>query len=179
MSEIQRSNEGTIKANPEIQRAAHERLRQLQPNGERQHNRHEATEAAREQIKKAEHVRPKAEAAPTSEPVHQEILTKASNYRHTMISLRHRMKPGAKAFSSFIHAPSVEAVSEVAGKTVLRPSVSLGATTTAVLFTGFMYFFARYYGYTFHGSEVWISLILGGIIGLVLEGAIKALRRRP
>jgi hypothetical protein len=178
VSEQLRPQERGAETNHEIQRAAHERLRQLSPSAERENNRQDATESAREKIRKVEQVRPAAEAAKDHEPAHRGILTKAVNYRHTMISLRHQMKPTARAFSSFIHAPAVEAASDFAGKTVLRPSVTLGATTTAMLLVGFFYFYARYYGFGLHGSEFWITLIVGGIIGLIVEVLGKALRHR-
>ncbi len=162
----------------EIERAAAERLRQLERRGEQSENRNEAVESAREQIRQAELVRPAAEAAPAEPaPAAPKILTKAANYRHTMISLRHRMKPAAQTFSKFIHTPAVENTSEFVGKTVLRPSVTLGATTTAVLITGFLYEYARHYGFVLQGSTIWLTLLAGGVIGIALEGLWRLIRR--
>lgn len=177
MSEHLRNSESTPRPSAEIEKAAAERLRQLEKSPEQRIDKQEQVQAAREQIRTAEQVRPQAEAAAAPEPTYGGVLTRAANYRHTMISLRHRMKPGARAFSKVIHAPVVEATSEVVGKTVLRPSVSLGATTTAVLLTGFVYLYARHYGFLLRGSEIWITLILGGVIGLVIEGIYKSTRR--
>ncbi|HUC86752.1 MAG TPA: hypothetical protein VMR75_00285, partial [Candidatus Saccharimonadales bacterium] len=105
------------------------------------------------------------------------ILTKAANYRQTMVSLRHRMKPAARTFSKIIHTPSIEAASEVVGKTILRPSATLGATTTAVLFTGFLYIYARHYGFVLRGSGIWITLLLGAVVGLAVEVLYRMMRR--
>jgi hypothetical protein len=163
---------------PELEQLAAERLRGLERGNEHQTGRrHEALESAREKLKQVEQVRPAVEAAPIAEPVTQRLLTKAENYRQTMLTLRHRMKPAARSFSKLIHAPVIESASEVVGKTVLRPSVSLGATSTAVVLTGFIYLYARYYGFELRGSEIWLTLIVGAILGLVGEGAYKALRR--
>jgi hypothetical protein len=167
------------KSQGELEKLAVERLKGLEQEHQEQHeNRHEQLEKAREQLRMAEEARPPAETSPKAEPTsHRPVLTKAINYRQTMVSLRHRMKPAQRQFSVIIHNPAIEAVSEVVGKTVLRPSVSLGATTTAVLFAGTVYFSARHYGFVMKGSEVWIALVIGGIVGLVVEGGYKLLRR--
>lgn len=158
----------------EIELAAAERLRRIEKSSERNENRNQSVEAAREKIARAETPNP-YEAALKPEPA--PVLTKAVSYRHTMMSLQNRLRPARRRFSKFIHAPAVEAASEAVGKTILRPSISLGATTTAVLFTGFLYFSARYYGFELRGSEIWISLLLGAVIGLALEFIYKLIKR--
>lgn len=160
--------------NGEIEKAAAERLRSIEKSSERPKPRHESVEVAREQISKAETPNP-YEAATKAEP--KTVVTREASYRHTVMSIQHRLKPASRKFSKFIHHPMVDATSEVLGKTVLRPSVSLGATTTAVLFTGFLYLTARTYGFELRGSEIWISLLLGGVIGLLVEFIFKLLRR--
>jgi len=172
------SHERQPKPAPELERVAAERLRSLKERSEQEPgHQNEALEAAREQLKRTEQVHPQVEAAPTAQPVIHHVLTKAENYRQTMLTLRHRMKPTARAFSKLIHAPAVETASEVVGRTVLRPSISLGATSTAVLLTGFIYLYASYYGFELRGSEIWLTLIVGAIIGLLGEGVYKTFRR--
>jgi hypothetical protein len=163
----------------EIERLASERLKNLEHGSEQLETKSVSVEKAREQLRQAEQVRPAAEAASTAEPAAAapKVLTKTANFRHTMTSLQHRMKPAARSFSKFIHTPTVESVSEVAGKTVLRPSVTLGATTTAVLVAGFLYFFDRHYGFVLRGSEIWLTLLLGAVVGLIIEGLGRLLRR--
>ena len=163
---------------PELEKVASERLRSLERSSEHEAgHKQEALEAAREQLKQVEPEQSPIETAAVAEPVMHRVLTKTENYRQTMITLRHRMKPAARSFSKVIHAPAVEAASEVVGKTVLRPSVSLGATTTALLLTGFIYLYARAYGFELRGSEIWLTLIVGAIIGLLGEGVYKTYRR--
>jgi len=177
--EHQKPHESEPRSQNELEKLAVERLKNIeQEHGEQRQNRSEHIDKAREQLKVAEETRPAAEAPPNAEPVHRPVLTRAINYRQTMVSLRHRMKPAARQFSTIIHNPAVEATSEFVGKTVLRPSVSLGATTTAVLVAGVVYFNARHYGFSMKGSEIWIALLIGGIIGLIIEGLYKLLRRK-
>lgn len=177
MSEHLSPTEHQPQPKADLERMAAERLREISRSGEHQPAQHEALAAAREQVQRVEPAPAPAETAKVAEPATFHILTKVENYRQTMVSLRHRMKPAARSFSKLVHAPMVEATSEVVGKTVLRPSISLGATTTAVLLTGFMYFYARYYGFELRGSEIWLTLIVGAVIGLLGEAVYKAARR--
>ncbi|HSX41432.1 MAG TPA: hypothetical protein VLF21_02255 [Candidatus Saccharimonadales bacterium] len=159
----------------EIEQAAAERLKHIEKSAERHEHKAESVETARERIHHVE-VTPNPYEAVKKEPT--AVLTKQASFDHTLRSLRHRMSPSARAFSQFIHQPTVEALSDVAGKTILRPSVTIGATTLAVLFSGFVYFSARHYGFELRGSEIWISLLAGGLLGLIIEFILNMHRRR-
>lgn len=163
----------------ELQEAAAERLKKLETRAETSENKAEQVDAAREKLRQLERTPSAHEAAPKAEPTptYQGVLTKAANYRHTMASLQHRMKPAARRFSKFIHRPTVENVSEALGKTVLRPSVSLGAVSVAVVTVGFVYLSSRHYGFVMQGSVLWISLLAGGILGLIVEGVYRLIKR--
>jgi hypothetical protein len=164
-----RSSEST----PEISAAELEhKLEQLSNKPE-----HESTEGskvkqaemAREAIAKVEPVSKRSEqeaAAPTHHPTK---IDKQSAYSDTMRSMRRRLKPAGRAFSKVIHNPVIEKASEVAAATVFRPSVTLGATATALLITGGLYLTARHYGFAISGSEFIFSLIIGGIAGFLIE----------
>ena len=158
-----------LEARPEV--ASPERTHENK--AEREHE----VEAAREVIDRqaepapSEHeTRPKPAAAPTR-------LDLDRAYRETLGSLQRHLKPASRAFSRVIHNPAVEQTSEVVGKTVARPSVTLGATSTALVVGLAAYITAKRYGFTLSGSELILSLIVGGLIGIVLELIIKALRR--
>jgi membrane-bound ClpP family serine protease len=167
------------KGSTELERSAAERIKQLEHLPERTLDRQRSVEIARQQLEKAEQMVSHAqEAAPrVAQAIQRPLMTQATNFKQTMTSLQHRMKPGARRFSRIIHRPSVEAASEVIGKTVLRPSVSIGATTCAVLVTGVIYLYARSYGFQLQGSEIWISLIIGGILGLLIEALYRSIQK--
>lgn len=116
-------------------------------------------------------IKPRAAYHPTK-------LDKEAAYNDTMRSLRRRLKPASRAFSQVIHAPVIEKASEVAAATVFRPSVTLGATLTALIIGGSAYLTARTYGFILSGSEFILSLLAGGIIGLAVEMLGKLIRRR-
>ncbi len=164
--------------NTELERAGAERLRQIERSAEHpEHSRkHEAVESAREQLSKVEEAPAAAEHQVAPRPISPSGLSRRISYEHTMKSLQRKLSPASRAFSKTIHAPAVEAMSEAAGKTVLRPSVTLGATTTAILIELFLYLSARQYGFQLRGGELWLALLLGGVIGLFIEGIIRTIR---
>lgn len=140
----------------------------------------ERADAARETIRQHEQTpepADQAEAAPTK-PTQHPLLNPRLNYAHTLSSLQRHLAPASRRFSQIIHTPIIEKTSEAMERTVARPSVVLGATWTALIVGGLFYFTARYFGYTLSGSEMLFSFIIGAILGLMLEGIMRALRRR-
>lgn len=163
----------------ELEQAAKERLEQLRQGAENaEHDQEKRAEAAREKIE-LHTADPAPAAEKESAPSRPAaLLDPILNYKDTLKSLQSRLKPAGRRFSQVIHQPTVEKVSDALGKTVMRPSVSLGAVATAVIVESFFYFTARHYGYVLSGSEVLLALLVGGLIGLFLEGVLKGARRR-
>lgn len=93
-----------------------------------------------------------------------------SNYNETLTSLQNRMTPASKTFSKFIHSPAVEKTSEILEDTVMRPSVVMGTTWTALTVGVVFYATARVYGFKLSGSEMLLALLGGAVLGLVMEG---------
>jgi hypothetical protein len=118
--------------------------------------------------------RQEAEAAPRKISGRERM----AHYRETMNSLQRRLSPAGRKFSQFIHAPTIERASEALEKTVMRPSVTMGASVTALIIGGLFYFTARHYGFALSGSEFVLSVIVGGILGLVIELIWKLFTRR-
>lgn len=140
----------------------------------------EKAERARETIRKTETAetaeQPAFEEHAPAEPKARH-LDRHTSYRHTLASLRRHLSPASRRFSQLIHNPIVDKTSELVGNTVMRPSVTLGATATALVAGGFVYFAARHYGYALHGSEILFALLVGGILGAVIEALTKLVRR--
>jgi hypothetical protein len=133
-------------------------------------------ESARRAVEQAPQPQPKGEHE--SRAVHHATkLDKESAYWDTLRSVQRHLKPASRQFSKVIHTPVVERTSEIVGATVARPSVTLGATTTALFVGAFLYISARAYGFTLSGSEILLSLIVGGVLGLVVEFVGKVFRR--
>jgi hypothetical protein len=133
-------------------------------------------EAAREVINKPE-VPTETPVIETERPSLGHRISHAVNFEHTMKSLQGRLSPASRSFSKVIHSPVVEKTSETLEKTVMRPSVLNGALWTAVIVQAVLYFTARYYGFSLSGSEIIISLLAGGLLGVVLEGIWRSIKR--
>jgi len=177
-------------AHPERSESKHEGLAEVgreQLEAHRKHSAEKGTEdnqdrleAAREIINKSDEPAPEPE--PTPEPAapkpHIPFIDHKQVYADTMRSVQKRLTPVSRSFSKVIHAPLVEKTSEVLENTVARPSVTLGATLTALCVGSIFYLTAYHYGYMLSGSELLFSFIVGALIGIVIEGVWRILLRR-
>ncbi|HSX14348.1 MAG TPA: hypothetical protein VLE72_00340 [Candidatus Saccharimonadales bacterium] len=136
-------------------------------------------EAARQSLeretKSVDTLKPKEAEPAKKEPTG---LDRKAAYADTMATLQRHLPTFSRGFSKVIHNPVIDKTSEVVGSTVLRPSITLGATSTALLVGGFTYFLAKHYGYSLSGSAMLLSLVIGGLIGLLIEGLSKLFRRK-
>lgn len=100
-------------------------------------------------------------------PPNKELKTIAlSNY---LSDIRSHLSSGSKTLSKFIHKPTINAISEVSGKTIVRP--------TAILFGGLfmfigsaLYLYATYHTNARYNFLVALFLFFGGFMaGIVIE----------
>lgn len=143
---------------------------------EHSNNHHEA-ERARHEVH--ENAKSAAEYTPTqNEQVHVDEFyskdTKEHAFNTTMHHVRSKMKKSERVFSSFIHNPVVEKTSELAGKTIARPSGMMGATIAAFIGLLSVYSIAKYAGFRLSGSEMPFLLLIGFATGLFAEWIYKA-----
>lgn len=153
-----------------------ERAKDLQQTPEKAEQHKEQLELAREKIEQA----PQPEATEAEKPKPRprvDNVDKQVSYNYTMQTLHRHMPTLTRNFSKFIHTPSVEKVSDVASVTVFRPSVTLGATTTAFIVGAVLYISAKQYGYYLPGSQFIIAIIVGGLLGAVIELSYKTYRK--
>jgi len=118
---------------------------------------------------------------PAKEPTAKRTLTgldRKQAYAETMASIQRHLPTVSRGFSKVINNSTVEKTSEAVGKTVMRPSVTLGATTTALLVGAFTYWLGKHYGYAVSGSTLLLSLVVGAIFGVVIEMIAKLFKRR-
>lgn len=161
----------------ELAEAAGEALKRIEQTAEVVgENAAEKLEAAREAIEKQAEVPVPSTEKEAPKKHHPTRLDKNASYWQTVHAMQRRLKPASRKFSKFIHNPSVEGASEIVGKTVLRPSVALGATSTALIVGAFFYLTAHRYGFVLSGSEFIVSMLVGGILGAILEFSAKTIR---
>lgn len=160
----------------EIERAAAERLGELEQTPETSESKPEQIESARQAIEQQPELQSN-QAERENMPQRPSGLDRLISYRDTMLSLQRRLQPAQRTFSKFIHSPGVDKASEVVGNTVMRPSVTTGATLTALTVGLFFYIVAKRYGFVLSGSEFILSLLIGGLLGLAVEFIIKTTRK--
>jgi hypothetical protein len=111
-----------------------------------------------------------AKVADNINPEEIKPLNQDDTYNETLASLQNRMSPSSKAFSKLIHNPAVEHTSSILESTIMRPSVVMGTTWTALIVGVIFYVTARVYGFKLSGSEMLLALLGGAVLGLALEG---------
>lgn len=138
----------------------------------------QVTEARAEVAKAAkEVVIPEPEAEPKATHINRSTQKKTA-YAQTMRRITQSLpRPAARVFSKLIHQPVIERVSEISGKTIFRPSLTLGMSLGALLGGSTFYVMAERYGFSLSGSEFMVSALLGGVAGLVFETTAVLLRK--
>lgn len=101
---------------------------------------------------------------------------KKLTYKNTVKQIQKRMSAPSRAFSKVIHNPVIDKASEVSGKTLARPSGVLGGGIAVVLGLSVSYYSARNAGFELSGSEfIWL-LIVGFVLGIIIEWIIKSIK---
>lgn len=156
------------------------KLAEHEAKAEKQPNVHQLRSKIEKAALSSEEVRAKAEHAKPHRPKKDEYVsreTKKLVYQRTLLTVRRRLSPMARATSKIIHRPAVEVLSEAAGKTVARPSGLLGGGLVAFTGTAAYYYVTRHYGYPYRPSVFLFLLVAGFLIGWFLEGILKTFRR--
>ena len=110
---------------------------------------------------------------PSSVVIDRNLKKKA--YKKELHRVQTHLPKTQRAFSKVIHSRGVEAVSEVTGKTVARPSGLLGGGIVAFVGTLGLVLISRHYGYSYN-FFVFIALLVGGFfLGLIIELVVRGL----
>lgn len=133
----------------------------------------DARREALERASKAEREQKNAELSQEKSPAERRgprtKHERDASYNATMLEVRSQMSAPSRAFSTFIHNPTVEKVSDVVGGTVARPNAILAGAVTSFILTLVIYLVARYYGYLLSGTETIAAFVLGWILGNVFD----------
>lgn len=92
-----------------------------------------------------------------------------ASYDRTMREVKSHMSAPSRAFSTVIHNPIVEKVSDTVGGTIARPNAILSGAVFAFLFTLGIYLIARFNGYPLSGTETMASFAAGWLVGLIFD----------
>ena len=100
------------------------------------------------------------------------------SFLSTMGAIRQDMTVRQRAFSLVIHNKIMERASDIADRTVARPSIMLGAFLVSAVGSFIVYVIAKHNGYAIDSHFVIVALMLAGaIVGLVTELLFKTYRR--
>ena len=102
---------------------------------------------------------------------------KAQTLRTTLKETRKKLSPTQKALSKVIHQPQVDAISNLTGKTIARPSGILFGGLFAFVGSGLYLFYSYHYHFAYKYIAFSIFFVGGFIIGLLLELINKLFRR--
>lgn len=128
----------------------------------------EALELASSSEKVAEKKSEKAEETPEKRKKISK-KDKEAAVEKTLKTIQSEMSAPARNFSKLIHAKPVEAVSEVAGKTIARPNALLfGGLSACILVLG-TYLVAKHFGYPLSGGESFVAFCFGWIVGIIID----------
>lgn len=92
-------------------------------------------------------------------------------------SIQRKESAPARALSKVIHQPAIRATSEVAGKTISRPSGLLGGGIVAFVGTSVYLYLAYYIGFTYQPTVFLVLLVAGFAAGIVVEYALRLVKR--
>jgi len=131
--------------------------------------------AEKEAISGKEQAPSGSEKKSSKEPVHRSH--KKMTYRATMRRVESKLPTYQRTFSKVINNDTVDKVSNIASKTVARPSGLLGGGAVTFIALLVITFYASRYGWEVSGSEFIVFVFAGWATGLVLEGLLKLVRR--
>lgn len=103
---------------------------------------------------------------------------KKAVYKKEISKAQAQLSRGSRAFSKVIHNTAVEKVSDAAGKTVFRPSALIGGAVTGLVLGILVYIVARYYGYAIPGLFLSLLLVVGAVLGVIVEFVVGLFRRK-
>lgn len=167
--------------NPEAEKLSREKLEKLLEKAEKAPDTDDKTiEKLRETVEHEAKTKEKAEThvqRHETTPSRIDKSVKKQAYQKTIKDVQHKLPRGQRAFSKFIHQPTVEKISEVGSKTVARPSALLSSGFFALIGTTLLVWMSRHYGFAYNYFMFVVFLIGGFILGLILEFLWRGLRK--
>lgn len=175
--------------NGETPRELKERIEALQHKAES-----EANKSKHEHRDNLEHIRSKVESTAQSKHEHKAAHhqekaederpafvnkeLKSIAYRRTLKRTQNKLPAPERAFSKLIHNPAIETISEVASKTVARPSGILLGGIFASIGSLIFVWVSKHYGYEYNYLLLILFFVGGFFVGLAVELGLKLAQRK-
>ena len=111
-----------------------------------------------------------ADHAPAAPP---SSFIKKETAKQGLKSVQRQETKSERALSKVIHQPAVQATSEVAAKTITRPSGILGGGVVAFLGGSVYLYLAYHIGFVYQPTVFLVLSLVGFVVGLILELLIR------
>ncbi len=102
---------------------------------------------------------------------------KQQAYRRTIKKAQSHLRGPEKSFSKAIHNPTVERVSDVAAKTIARPSGFLLGSICAFIASSIILYISKRSGFTYNYLLFVIVFAGGYVVGVIIELALRPFRK--
>lgn len=116
------------------------------------------------------------------EPAGHDVAThqaiKKESYNSLLKTTRQHLPTITRQFSKVIHEKHVEAISNIGGQTVARPSGLLGGGLGALAGSITLLYYSKYYGFRYNYSFFLVTFLAGFLVGLVVELIVRLLKKR-
>lgn len=113
-------------------------------------------------------------------PVFVNKQLKDMAYSRAMTRVRKKLSLPSRAFSKVMHSKLLDKPSEIAEKTIARPSGMLGGATFAALGSILLLWITKHNGYSYNYLVVLILFAIGLLVGLLTEVFIRLIKKaRP
>ncbi len=99
-------------------------------------------------------------------------------YRRTLKRAQNKLPAPVRAFSKIVHNPTVDAASEITGKTIARPSGVLAGGIFAFLGSSLFLYITKHYGYEYNYLLFALFFVGGFFAGLLLELGLRLSNRK-
>lgn len=177
------SNQEAFNDSPD---AARERLEQLQAAGREAAEKHEHkdVESLHEDVKDKAKLATETNVEDTAPNgghmamVGTQKELKKQSYDRTMKQVRSKLPAAERGLSKVIHQPLVNSISEVSGKTALRPSGVLGGSICAFLGSLGLLYVSKHYGFTYNYLMLFLFFVGGFFVGLLIEAVCRLVFRK-
>ncbi len=101
------------------------------------------------------------------------LLDSHSGSKRLIKSAQKQLSAPERQFSKLVHNTSVEAVSDLTGATIARPSGMLAGGIASLLISIAVIFICRFYGYEYNYLIGIVAFIAGFFLGLLVELLLK------
>ncbi len=109
------------------------------------------------------------ESQPAADMYSHHAELKKDTYKKTLQNTQAQLSPTQRSFSTFIHHPTVETASEIASKTIARPTGIAYGAIAATIGVAVALFFAYRYGFTYNYLLFIILFSAGYLISTIIE----------